>query len=90
MEQVRYSTRRLAEVLGVTPRELPEQKPAYSVDDLAAALAATEGYDDLLALLESDGDASVRATCAAARREAAPAQGAARTALRVLAEGGSR
>jgi chromosome partitioning protein len=54
MEQVRYSTRRFAEVLGLSTRELaaaeergavkssapPTQKTHYSVDDLAAARTA--------------------------------------------------
>jgi chromosome partitioning protein len=53
MEQVRYSARRFAEVLGLSPRELaaaeqrgqvkssaaPAQKTLYSVEDLAAARA---------------------------------------------------
>ena len=57
----------------------------------AAALAAAEGFDDLLARFSTDADASVRATCDAARREAPPPERApARAALRVLAEGGTR
>jgi hypothetical protein len=44
--------------------------PAPAVRRRAAALAAAEGFDDLLAQLVADGDASVRAACDAARREA--------------------
>lgn len=55
----------------------------------AAALAAAEGFDDLVARFSSDLDASVRAAVDAARREAPPPT-AARAALRALAEGGSR
>lgn len=46
------------------------QDPAAAVRRRAAALAAAEGFEDLLAQLSSDPEASVRAACAAARREA--------------------
>ena len=46
------------------------QDPAPAVRRRAAALAASEGLDDLLAQLSSDPDASVRSACDAARREA--------------------
>ena len=46
------------------------QDPSPAVRRRAAALAASEGFDDLLAQLSSDPDASVRAACDAARREA--------------------
>ena len=46
------------------------QDPAPAVRRRAAALAASEGFDDLLAQLSSDPDASVRSACEAARREA--------------------
>ena len=46
------------------------QDPAPAVRRRAAALAACEGFDDLLAQLSSDPEASVRAACDAARREA--------------------
>ncbi len=49
--------------------------PAPAVRRRAAALAAAEGFDDLLTQLSADGDSSVRAACKAARREApAPAE----------------
>jgi hypothetical protein len=51
------------------------QDPAPAVRRRAAALAAAEGFDDLVARLSFDADASVRAACDAARREApAPAE----------------
>ncbi len=46
------------------------QDPAPAVRRRAAALAAAEGFDDLLAQLSFDAEASVRAACDAARREA--------------------
>ena len=46
------------------------QDPAPAVRRRAAALAASEGFDDLLARLSSDPEASVRAACEAAQSEA--------------------
>ena len=54
------------------------QDPAPAVRRRAAALAAAEGFDDLLTQLSADADASVRSACDAARREApAPVEPAA-------------
>ena len=82
--------------------ESAAQDGSAAVRRRAAALAAAEGFDDLLARFTADADASVRAACDAARREAPPplpappprirepVRDAARAALRALAEGGSR
>ncbi|MCA1829133.1 MAG: hypothetical protein LC689_19595 [Myxococcales bacterium] len=71
--------------------ETAAQDATAAVRRRAAALAAAEGFDELLARFSADSDASVRAACVAARREAPPPDRApARTALRVLAEGGTR
>ena len=51
--------------------EAAARDPAPAVRRRAAALAAAEGFDDLLAQLSADGDASVRSACDASRREAA-------------------
>jgi len=54
--------------------EIAAQDPAAGVRRRAAALAAAEGFSDLLARFSSDADASVRAAAEAACREApAPA-----------------
>lgn len=63
------------------------QDPSAAVRRRAAALAAAEGFEDLLAQLSSDPEASVRAACEAARREApAPVEPAAPPARDPAAE----
>lgn len=50
--------------------ETAAQDPTPAIRRRAAALAAAEGFDDLLARFASDADASVRAAVETARREA--------------------
>jgi hypothetical protein len=67
-----------AEALSAVPSRAREalqiaaSDPAPAVRRRAAALAAAEGFTDLLARLENDEDASVRAATSAAQSEAPP------------------
>jgi hypothetical protein len=67
-----------AEALSAVPSRAREalqtaaSDPAPAVRRRAAALAAAEGFSDLLARLENDEDASVRAATGAAQSEAPP------------------
>jgi hypothetical protein len=82
-----------AEALSAVPSRAREalqiaaSDPAPAVRRRAAALAAVEGFDDLLARLENDEDASVRAATGAAQSEApppAPAEDPAHDALHAV------
>jgi hypothetical protein len=67
-----------AEALSAVPSrarealQIASADPAPAVRRRAAALAAAEGFSDLLARLENDEDASVRAATGAAQSEAPP------------------
>ena len=75
MESIRYSPRRFAEVLGLSPQELaeaesrgtlarsrgeaPAQKALYTVDDLASARAVLDLPDAVQTRLQRDGQCFV-------------------------------